>query len=231
MRRFDRRRADGRNGAAAVKWLWRALTFPALALVALCVMAWVWVEADADGRICASIADLDPAPAAIVFGTSRHLREQVDNPYFDNRIAAAAQLYASGKVKFLVVSGERSYGYDEPSDMRQALMAAGVPAVKIYRDYAGFRTLDTVLRAKEVFDLDRAILVSQRFHLARALFLAAHHGLAYEGFVARDVSLRAGLQTRVRENFARVAAVWDLAMDTPPREFSKPVQLGVDAPT
>src|SRR6202034_2604013 len=104
------------------------------------------------------------------------------NPFFVHRIAAAAALYRSGKVQYLIVSGNQARGgrakggYDEPSDMRDALIASGVPAKRIYRDYAGFRTLDSVLRAKSVFGQDRVIVVSQHFHLARALFLAARHG-------------------------------------------------------
>ena len=115
--------------------------------------------------------------------------------------------------------------------MRDALIAAGVPAARIYRDYAGFRTLDSIVRAKEIFGQERVIVVSQPFHLSRALFLARWHGLDDDGFAAADVPLRFGVRTYLREIAARVAAILDLLRGTEPRYLGAPVRLGVDAPT
>jgi SanA protein len=203
----------------------------------LTVASWCIVEREADPRIHASVDDLTPAKAGLVLGTSRLLPGRYLNPYFGNRIEAAARLFASGKVEYLIVSGNQSQGgrptggYDEPTDMRDALIAAGVPANKIYRDYVGFRTLDSVLRANSVFGQDRVIVVSQHFHVARALFLAASHGLTFDGLEAPDVSLSYNLRTKVREVAARVRAVIDAALGLGPRFGGVRIVLGVDRPT
>ena len=237
MRRFDRRNPDGRNYSAAVKRF--ALACVALAAIAAATAAgaWGYVEASSAGRIYAALDDLKPARAGLVLGSARLVRNYVANPFFKNRIEAAAALYKAGKVEFLIVGGNQARGgrprggYDEPADMRDALIAAGVPATRIYRDYAGFRTLDSIVRAKEVFGQDRVIVVSQPFHLARALFLAQRKGLDDDGFAAKDPPLRYGVRTKLREIAARVAALVDIAVGTEPRYLGSPVQLGVDDPT
>jgi SanA protein len=199
--------------------------------------AWIVMERGAAAQISASLDGLAPAEAGLVLGSSRLLRGGYLNPYFANRIRAAATLFASGKVKYLIVSGNQADGgraaggYDEPTDMRDALVAAGVPENRIYRDYAGFRTLDSVLRAKTVFGQDRVILVSQHFHLARALFLAKRHGLDFEGFEAADVPLRYDLTTKIREAGARVWALVDILDNRAARFGGRPITLGVDPPT
>jgi len=240
MRGGDRRSLDRRDRPASVTRVRLALT----ALIALLIAAsgaaagvWFWIEASSGGRIYATTESVPPAKAALVLGSARRVRNYVANPFFFNRIAAAADLYKAGKVEYIVVSGNQARGgrprggYDEPADMRDALIAAGVPAERIYRDYAGFRTLDSVLRAKEIFGQDRVIVVSQHFHLARALFLARWRGLDDVGFEAKDVPLRFGVQTHLREIGARLAAVLDILSGKQPRYRGKPVQLGVDAPT
>ena len=208
-----------------------------VALLALLGGAWAYVDWSASSAIHSDIASLAPADAGLVLGTSRLERGGFANPYFANRIAAAAALYKSGKVKFLIVSGNQSDGgranggYDEPTDMRDALVASGVPAKAIYRDYAGFRTLDSVLRAHEVFGQERVIVVSQRWHLARALFLAARHGLDYQGVEAADVPFGLDIWTKVREAGARVKALIDVLDNRDARFGGKMVSLGVDPPT
>ena len=211
----------------------------ALALLAALAVAgaWIFMEQGAGDRISASLDALEPTDAGLVLGSSRLLRGGYLNPYFTNRIAAAATLFASGKVKYLVVSGNQAGGgraaggYDEPTDMRDALVAAGVPENRIYRDYAGFRTLDSVLRAKAIFGQDRVILVSQHFHLVRALFLAAQHGLDFEGFEAEDVPLRYDVTTKIREALARVWALIDVVDRRAARFGGQPVRLGIDPAT
>lgn len=131
--------------------------------------------------------------------------------FFRNRIDAAAELFAHGKVDTLIVSGDNhAHGYNEPEDMKNALLAKGIPADRIYPDYAGFRTLDSVVRAKEIFGQDSIIVISQRFHNQRAIFLAGHHGIDAIGFNAPDVELRYGYKTVCREQLAKVKAILDI---------------------
>lgn len=207
--------------------------------VAAAVVAGAWGVIDLSSR--AYIYDnpdaLRPAKAGLVLGSARLARDYVANPFFANRIAAAAALFKSGKIEYLIVSGNQARGgrprggYDEPADMRAALIAAGVPRARIYRDYAGYRTLDSIVRAKAVFGQERVIVVSQPFHLSRALFLAHARGLDDDGFAAENPAWRYSLRTFVREIGARVAALLDVWLETPPRRLGAPVQLGVDAPT
>ena len=236
MRGGDRSGADGRNLPASVRLARAAALAVGVAATAV-AGAWGAIDLTTSAYIHTDPDALRPAKAGLVLGSARLLRDYVGNPFFANRIAAAAALYKSGKVEYLIVSGNQARGgrprggYDEPADMRAALIAAGVPRERIYRDYAGYRTLDSVVRAREVFGQERVIVVSQAFHLARALFLAHARGLDDEGFAAANPEWRFRLRTFVREIGARVAAVIDVALGTPPRRLGAPVQLGVDAPT
>ena len=116
------------------------------------------------------------------------------NSFFVRRIAAAAELYRAGRVQFLLLSGYDSRpDYDEPSEMRRALIDAGVPASRLVLDYAGFRTLDSVVLRQDVFGLRQVIIVSQHFHNERAVYLARAHGLEAFAFDAVGVGGPEGL--------------------------------------
>ena len=131
--------------------------------------------------------------------------------YFRNRIDAAVALYTLGKVKWLIVSGDNHHAtYNEPQAMQRALMKKGIPESVIYCDYAGFTTLDSVVRAREVFGQNRITLVSQQFQNLRAIYLAQHYGIDAVGLNAEDVP--ADQQRRlgvIREYVARGRAVLD----------------------
>ena len=169
-------------------------------------------RAAAAGRIFRSVTEVPENSVALVLGTAKKTPRGSANWHFNQRIKAAAELYHAGKVKHLLVSGDNHVkGYDEPSDMRDALIAAGVPTNAITCDYAGFRTLDSVVRAKEVFGLSRCTIVSEEFHCPRALWIAHEHGLDAVAFAAPNVtSLRWSLRVKVREYFARVWCGVDL---------------------
>src|SRR5581483_2015893 len=125
--------------------------------------------------------------------------------HFDQRIAAAVALYQAGKVHHLLVSGDNHVvTHDEPTDMRNALIAAGVPASAITCDYAGFHTLDSVVRAKQVFCLQKFTVISEAFHCPRALWIAKQHGLEAVAFAAPDVAVKSwSWRAKLREQFAR----------------------------
>ena len=132
---------------------------------------------------------------ALVLGTAPIGPEGGPNVYFVHRLDAAAALWKAGKVKYVIVSGSTG----EPEAMRAGLIERGVPATAIYRDPAGYRTRDSVLRARDVFGQKRLIvIVSQRFHLSRALFLARHAGIEAWGFEARDVEQPYSIVTELR---------------------------------
>src|SRR5262249_26882035 len=166
----------------------------------------------AQGRIFRSVQNVPQYLVALVLGTSKVTPRGTPNLHFNQRIDAAVALYRSGKVTHLLVSGDNHRkGYDEASDMRDALIAAGVPANAITCDYAGFRTLDSVIRAKIVFGLAHCIIVSEEFHCPRALWIARQHGLDAVAFAAPDLtSLRWSVRVKVREAFARAWCGIDL---------------------
>ncbi|BDS05959.1 hypothetical protein NT6N_09990 [Oceaniferula spumae] len=150
------------------------------------------------------VSDVPHRQAGLVFGCSEKLGER-DNLYFKYRIEAAAELWKAGKVDFLIVSGDnREKYYNEPVAMRKALVEAGVPFDKIVCDYAGLRTLDSVVRAKKIFGLNEVIFISQKFQNERAAYIAKANGMDVLGYNAQDVEGYAARKTEDREVLARV---------------------------
>ncbi|WP_337870312.1 ElyC/SanA/YdcF family protein [Meiothermus sp.] len=187
-----------------------------------------WVERVSQPWLFAEPEQVPHNRVGLVLGTGPTTVRGRPNPYFVGRIQAAAQLYRAGKVDYLLVSGDNSSRYyDEPTAMRKALIALGVPQERIYRDYAGFRTLDSVVRAKEVFGEQRFTIVSQRFHNQRAVFIARQRGLEAIGFNAPDVP-EGWSNTWFREPLARVQMALDLLLNRQPKYLGEPVRIGVD---
>ncbi|MEL6924932.1 MAG: ElyC/SanA/YdcF family protein [Bacteroidota bacterium] len=170
-----------------------------------------WVLRSTEGQMYSTVDQLPARDVALVLGTIKELPNGRENLYFSNRISAAAALYRSGKVKHFLVSGDNHQrGYNEPEDMQQALMERGIPEEAITLDYAGFRTLDSVVRAKKIFQQDRFVIVSQPFHNHRALFIARRYGIDAIAFNARKVNHLSSTKIKFREILARVKAVLDL---------------------
>jgi SanA protein len=198
---------------------------------ALAFGVWLGVEAFLiEGRVAPFVsgerARLPITEVALVLGCAKELGDGRKNLFFARRIAAAAELYRTGQVRYLLVSGDNSRPeYDEPSDMQAALVAAGVPASRIVRDHAGFRTLDSVVRAKQVFGLTELIVVSQRFHNERAVYLARAHGIRAFGYDARDVGGAEGLRVKLREVVSRLAAVLDVRVLRSSPRFGGPREV------
>lgn len=176
-------------------------------------MGFVWatnrsVLRSADGRIYTS-AEQTPAQAvALVLGTSPKVKSGRKNLFFERRMNAAASLYKSGKTKKILVSGDNgSPYYDEPTAMQKALVERGIPKEDIALDYAGFRTLDSVIRAHKVFGVQRCVIVTDDFHLPRALFVAEEEGIDAIGFQTEPLPRSISPQTYLREVAAR-SMVW-----------------------
>lgn len=161
---------------------------------------------------------------ALVLGTGKLTQRGNLNLHFKQRMDAAAKLYHAGKVRHLLVSGDNhAAGYDEPGDMRNALVAAGVPMDAITCDYAGFRTLDSIVRAKIVFGLARCTVVSEEFHCPRALWIAQQRGLDAVAFAAPDLqSRRWTWRVKAREQLARGWCAFDLYLLHRRPKFSGP---------
>lgn len=202
--------------------------------VVMILAAHVMVEWSAEGRTFTKIEDVVGEPrVAVVLGCSKTLPNGNANRFFPKRISAAVELFKSGRSAALIVSGDNSRpDYDEPTMMKEALVAAGVPADRIYCDYAGFRTLDSMVRAKEIFSQQRIIVVSQRFHNERAIYLARSRGIDALGFNAQDPDLTrlTAIKNVVREALARVAALIDAhVFRTQPRFLGPQIRIDPDS--
>jgi SanA protein len=147
----------------------------------------------------------------LVLGTSRFLTTGAPNPYFSYRIQAAKSLYFSGKIRYLLLSGDnRFFSYNEPREMRRELIRMGIPDSVIVLDFAGFRTFDSVIRGNKVFRLKKFVIVSQEFHNLRAVYIARHFGIEAIGFNAQDPPEDFTLKVRLREYLARAKMMLDL---------------------
>lgn len=171
-----------------------------------------WMTHTAKTRIFGNAKAAPVNDVALVLGTSPTLGGgRWSNPFFENRMDAAAALFRAGKVRHLLVSGDNGAArYDEPTAMRDALIARGVPVGAITLDYAGFRTLDSVVRARSVFGLDRLTIVTDDFHVARALFLARKAGIEAVALQSKPVPWKWSKKTRLREIASRVKAWCDI---------------------
>ena len=209
-------------------WLWVAV-WAALGVGLIFGCEWRIAKV-AEGRCVNEVNALAEMPVAVVLGTSARLADGRANLFFLPRMEAAAALFKAGKVKALIVSGDNgTQGYDEPTEMKRVLVQMGVPEAKIVCDYAGFRTLDSVVRAKEVFGQQRVIFVSQRFHNARAIYLARAFGIEAWGLNAADVPVALSVKTFLREKLACVKAVLDVnVLGTRPKFLGEKVLVPLE---
>lgn len=195
-----------------------------MACVLFCICAaylgWAeWtVRHAAAGRIFGAPDCLPPADVALVLATARSMGGGLANSFYAPRLDVAAELFRLGKVRGLLVSGDNSRSdYSEPDDMKADLVARGVPERYVTCDYAGFSTRDSMQRGSRVFGQKRVIVVSQRFHLERALYLAGADGLEAFGCAAAEAPLGWRIRVRLREVLARGKAVLDVALGRGPK--------------
>ncbi|WP_233113232.1 SanA/YdcF family protein [Aggregatibacter actinomycetemcomitans] len=163
-------------------------------------------------------------PYGLVLGTSKYFSNNTLNLFYYNRLLAAQRLFEARKVDYLLLSGDnRTLQYNEPRTMLQDLKKMGVPQEFIYLDFAGFRTLDSVIRADQVFKAHSLTIISQKFHCERALFIAKFHNIDAICFAADYPQVYSFV--RVREFFARLQAVWDLLVEREPHFLGAPEPL------
>ena len=204
-----------------------AIMVPVLLALALVVYCNVSIDRYARGRVFDSVDSVPARHSALVLGTSPRGRHGGRNPFFFARIDAAVELFNAGKIERIIVSGDnRHMEYNEPVAMRKALLGRGIPSEVIILDYAGFRTFDSVVRAREVFGQSCFIVVSQKFHNERAVFIAGRKGIDAVGYNARDISFQSGFITYVREWGARCKVYLDLITGQEPHFLGEPVDIG-----
>ena len=203
--------------------------YSTLGLIAILMLLlnYKFVSIKHDQCIQNSLNKIKEDKVGLVLGTCKYLSGKKSNPFYDNRINAAAQLFFSGKIKYILVSGDNQYlNYNEPRMMKNDLIAKGVPEKAIFMDFAGFRTLDSIVRAKKVFGLKHFIIISQKFHNERALFIAKHFGIDAQAYNAIDPSSQHLTKVIVREFLARVKLFLDLyILHTPPKFLGKKIAI------
>ena len=184
------------------------------------------IEKKSKDKLYTKVTEIPKHKVGLVLGTSKHLLNGRVNLYYNYRIRAAISLYKSGKIEFIIVSGDNSSEkYDEPTTFKNDFIKAGIPADKIFLDYAGFRTLDSVVRVKEVFGQTDIIIISQQFHNERAIYLANHFGVKAIGFNAKDISGRYGIKVQLREYLARVKVFVDILFNVQPKFLGKSIEI------
>ncbi|MEM6319064.1 MAG: ElyC/SanA/YdcF family protein [Bacteroidota bacterium] len=158
--------------------------------------------------------DIEAIPfnkVGLLLGTGKYLANGYINGYYQYRLEAAVELFQQQKIQYLLISGDNSRkDYNEPEQFKQDLLKRGIPADRIFLDYAGFRTLDSVVRAKAIFGQRKLTIISQPFHNERALYICKNKDIEAIGFNAKDVNFRYGLKVQIREKLARLKMMVDL---------------------
>jgi SanA protein len=192
-----------------------------VSVVLLVCITNLWVVQSTADKVFSHTDVLPSNNVAVVLGTSHKLVNGKPNPFFEYRIKMATALFESGKVKHLIVSGDnRTRYYNEPLEMKKALMKSGVPDSVITLDYAGLRTLDTIVRCKEIFGQDTITIITQPFHCYRALFISNYYDMNAVAVMTEDPDPDSAIRVRIREYFARAIAVLDLyVFKTSPRHL------------
>ena len=180
----------------------------------------------ARGKLYTDVTTIPFNKVGLLLGTSKWLKNGRENPYYTYRIQAASALLKNNKIKYLVVSGDNGRkDYNEPELMRSDLINAGIDSSKIYLDYAGFRTFDSVKRLKEIFGQDTVTIISQQFHNERAIYIAKREGITAIGFNAQDVFSAQGSKIQLREKLARVKVFVDYWFGTKPKYLGSKVVI------
>lgn len=178
----------------------------------------VVVRNNAKSKMYVSVKEVPKNKVGLLLGTVKYLSNGNVNLYYKYRLQAVFKLYKSNKIEFIIVSGDNSTeNYDEPTDFKNDLIRLGVPENKIFLDYAGFRTLDSIVRVKEIFGQEAVTIISQKFHNERAIYLAEHFKIKAIGFNAKGISGRYGIKVKLREYLARVKVFVDIVFGISPK--------------
>ena len=181
-----------------------------------------------DKHLYSSTEDIPRNKVGLLLGTGKYAANGSVNLFYKKRVEAAVELYNSGKIEAILVSGDNSrIDYDEPSYFKEDLISYGIPAEKIFLDFAGFRTLDSIIRAKKVFGLSSFTVISQKFHNQRAIYLADKYNIETVGFNAEEVPNSYSMKTKVREYLAKTVATIDILFKTEPKYLGKKITLKI----
>lgn len=201
---------------------------PEIIIISIICICTVYLSVSLYSRkyIYSSIEDIPYNDVALVLGTSKYLYNGQINMYFKFRMDAAYELYKSGKVKFILVSGDNRYrSYNEPRQMRLDLIKLGVDKKHIFLDFAGFRTRDSIIRANKVFELTNFTIVSQPFHNERAILIARQKKINAIAYNANNVRKLYRVRQFPRELGARILMFIDIIFNKPPKFYGDIIKI------
>ena len=177
--------------------------------------------------IFSELSELPETKVWLVLWTSKYIADGRRNLFYLYRLDAAKKLYDAGKIDYILVSGDNStQQYNETDTMKADLLAMWIPEEKIYGDYAGFRTLDSIVRAREIFGQEKYIIITQRFHLEQALYLARHEWIEALWYPAKDVPVKLAPRVWIRERLARVKMMYDVLTWVDPKFGGEKIEIG-----
>jgi len=206
--------------------LFRLMIWVSIGSIVLVFFANWRINAISGKYIYSDISLIPHNKVGLVLGTSKQLVNGRENLYFAYRINAVVELYEAGKIDYVLVSGDNGTKYyNEPFDMKKALMQKGIPEEKIFLDYAGFRTYDSMVRAEKIFGQTSYTVISQKFHVQRAVYIGKRLKHDVVGYTAKNVSKYSGFKTQVREKFARVKVFLDFIFGIKPKFLGDPVEI------
>jgi SanA protein len=186
----------------------------------------IYIKIDTHKQIFYDPTQIPKNRVGLLLGTSKFRLDGKPNMFYKNRIDAAVQLFEADKIDFLLISGDNStVYYNEPQTMMKDLLKRGIPKEKIFLDFAGIRTFDSVIRAREIFGLDSVTVISQKFHNERALYIANRNNITAIGYNAKQVGLKEGIKTWSRERFARIKMMLDLSFGAEPKYLGEKIDI------
>lgn len=184
------------------------------------------VKQAASGKLFSETGLIQHHKVGLLLGTGKYTNGNLLNQFYQYRIEATVALFNSGKIDYVLISGDNSREeYSEPEMMKADLIASGIPPDKIFLDFAGFRTFDSIVRCKEVFGENTIVVISQKFHNERALFIAQRKGMDAVGYNAKDVEGRYGLKVAIREKLARVKLMVDIIFNGQPKYLGAKITI------
>ncbi|MGQ0286173.1 SanA/YdcF family protein [Pasteurellaceae bacterium 22721_9_1] len=206
----------------------KRLIYSASALISLGIISLFAVDQfvgySVKSQIYDQIDNTPYRPYAVLLGTAKYVAKNTPNQFYNHRIESTKALFDAKKIDYILLSGDnRTLQYNEPRTMRKDLIKMGIEEQFLFPDYAGFRTLDSIIRAKEVFKAEPMLIISQRFHCERALFIANYHNINAICFAADNPDIYT--LVRLREMLARFLMVWELLTEKEPHFLGSPEPL------
>jgi len=199
----------------------------ALLLLVLLIAVPDWViRKQTKDKLFTDVGQIPFNKVGLLLGTSKYISKGKINLYYQYRIDAAVELYNHHKIDFILISGDNGQKeYNEPKTIKDDLVKAGIPADKIFSEFAGFRTWDSIIRSKKVFNESSLTVISQQFHNERAVFIGMKNHMNVIGFAAKDVPESYGLKTNIREKLARINLMLDLVIHKQPKYLGTPIPI------